>query len=324
VTNRRSAAAPARKRGCSCYAVASACAFETGVRCGPKVAAENASKSGSGLRLQGSCDTREPVGSASGVQKLCTVVLVVVLSLRQKHRVSEARASQLVRDPYGSTELPSAGVVVVRRRRRRSARVGRPVSDPSLNVVCTPLPQRRARGYRWPSRGVVRAAPACCGSRRVHHVTQLGPLRGGAQGRVSVQETSDTTFGAPARAGSPFLPPGARGSTPPEGREKSQKVWQVPSVAQGGTHPAVEGSRPALRMYIRRWTARTTQRCTVRGAALLRLAGRSLQQQQRAPRRTSTAQHAAPLRLDTMAVRWTLRSVLLWSSEHAACARRCS
>ena len=222
VTNRRSAAAPARKRGCSCYAVASACAFETGVRCGPKVAAENASKSGSGLRLQGSCDTREPVGSASGVQKLCTVVLVVVLSLRQKHRVSEARASQLVRDPYGSTELPSAGVVVVRRRRRRSARVGRPVSDPSLNVVCTPLPQRRARGYRWPSRGVVRAAPACCGSRRVHHVTQLGPLRGGAQGRVSVQETSDTTFGAPARAGSPFLPPGARGSTPPEGRAREE------------------------------------------------------------------------------------------------------
>ena len=159
VTNRRSAAAPARKRGCSCYAVASACAFETGVRCGPKVAAENASKSGSGLRLQGSCDTREPVGSASGVQKLCTVVLVVVLSCVE-NRVSEARASQLVRDPYGSTELPRAGVVVVRRRRRRSARVGRPVSDPSLNVVCTPLPQRRARGYRWPSRG----APACCGS----------------------------------------------------------------------------------------------------------------------------------------------------------------
>ena len=178
VTNRRSAAAPARKRGCSCYAVASACAFETGVRCGPKVAAENASKSGSGLRLQGSCDTREPVGSASGVQKLCTVVLVVVLSLRQKHRVSEARASQLVRDPYGSTELPSAGVVVVRRRRRRSARVGRPVSDPSLNVVCTPLPQRRARGYCWPSRGAVRAAPACSGRRRGHHVQILGPLQG--------------------------------------------------------------------------------------------------------------------------------------------------
>ena len=65
VTNRRSAAAPARKRGCSCYAVASACAFETGVCCGPKVATENASKSGSGQQLQGFCDTREPVGSAS-------------------------------------------------------------------------------------------------------------------------------------------------------------------------------------------------------------------------------------------------------------------
>ena len=171
---------------------------------------------------------RERVG---GVQKL-SPSFSLSSSHASKNRGTEARASQLVRGPYGSTELHSAGVVVVRRRRRRSARVGRPVSDPSLNVVCTPLPQRRARGYRWPSRGVVRAAPACCGSRRVHHVTQLGPLRGGAQGRVSVQETSDTTFGAPARAGSPFLPPGARGSTPPEGREKSPEPFTIRPPSQ--------------------------------------------------------------------------------------------
>jgi hypothetical protein len=128
VTNRRSAAAPARKRGCSCYAVASACAFETGVCCGPMVAAENASKSGSGLRLQGSFDTREPVGSASGGSRSSAPSFSLSSSHCVKNRVSEARASQLVRDPYGSTELHSAGVVVVRRRRRRSAHVGRPVS----------------------------------------------------------------------------------------------------------------------------------------------------------------------------------------------------
>jgi hypothetical protein len=78
---------------------------------------------------------RERVG---GVQKL-SPSFSLSSSHASKNRGTEARASQLVRGPYGSTELHSAGVVVVRRRRRRSARVGRPVSDPSLNVVCTPI-----------------------------------------------------------------------------------------------------------------------------------------------------------------------------------------
>jgi hypothetical protein len=69
------------------------------------------------------------------------------------------------------------------------------------------------------------------------------------------------------------------------------------------THIAAPlAAAPALRAYIRRWAARTTQRCTVRGAAWLRLAGRSLQQQQRARRRASTALHIAPSRMVNMAV----------------------
>jgi hypothetical protein len=75
-------------------------------------------------------------------------------------------------------------------------------------------------------------------------------------------------------------------------------------LSAAGTHIAAPiAAAPALIMYIRCWTGRTTQRCTVRGAARLRLAGRSQQQQQRAPQCTPTARHAAPLRLDTVNVR---------------------